>query len=384
MKRRWIFLLLAWCAMLNYAFALEWEYLFNGSDLNGWKTTGDQEWGVKDGAITVKGTGQTMGFLYYDQKEYSDFVLHLRFKWQGGNSGVQFRTKLEEDKMVGYQANIDPSRDTATGALVEEYGRGLLKKNTVTADEIFKKDDWNHLEITAIGARIYIYVNGTLTTALNDPEGGSKGIIALQMDPAPGAYMEWTDIRVLEIPNQTMWSRLFNGKNLTGWKPLADATWSVEDGVLVGASNKGGYGWLLSEKEYSNFYFVTLFKIDAGNSGIQFRSWPVDNMVHGYQADLAVGSDWISGHLYEQSTGRNSLAKPAFDVRKIIDWDGWNTYEITAIGPNIDLFINGVKTVSYTEKELVNERTKGIFAFQIHQGPPMKTWWKDIRIIELP
>src|SRR5690606_23540814 len=30
---------------------------------------------------------------------------------------------------------------------------------------------------------------------------------------------------------------LFNGKDLTGWKPNANALWTVENGVLVGRNN---------------------------------------------------------------------------------------------------------------------------------------------------
>jgi hypothetical protein len=362
--------------------AQSWEYLFNGKNLDGWKTMGEPNWAVKDGVITVDDNGKEMGFLYYDKKQYTDFVFHAQFKWTGGNSGIQFRSRIEDDKMIGYQANVDPSRETATGTLVEEYGRGALKKNVVKASEIFKKDEWNHFEITCIGTRIYLYVNGIRTTALNDKNGDSKGIFALQMDPKPGASMQWKDIRVLEIPNKKFWARMFDGRSLKGWKTLGDSTWTVEDKTIIGKSKDGGYGWLLSEKEYSNFYFSTLFKIDQGNSGIQFRSWPKDNMVLGYQADINVGSNWITGHLYEQSTGRGSLVKPDFDVTNIIDPNAWNTYEITAMGTEINLFINGIKTVTYTEKDLVDERTKGIFAFQIHQGNTMATQWKDIRIIE--
>ena len=35
------------------------------------------------------------------------------------------------------------------------------------------------------------------------------------------------------------WTSLFNGKDLSGWTPHGKATWSVQDGVLVGIGGMG-------------------------------------------------------------------------------------------------------------------------------------------------
>ena len=144
-------------------------------------------------------------------------------------------------------------------------------------------------------------------------------------------------------------------------------------------SEDGGYGWLVSKKKYMDFHFATRFKMAKGNSGIQFRSWAVDNMIHGFQADLASGSDWITGHLYDQSE-RGIFVKTDIDFTEIIDWEGWNTYEITAIGPKVELFINGIKSLETSDPTRLR---KGVFAFQIHSKTLMETGWKDVRIIPL-
>ncbi|MGC9327363.1 MAG: 3-keto-disaccharide hydrolase [Candidatus Hinthialibacter sp.] len=372
--------LLACAACASASFAGNWEFLFNGENLDGWKVLGSPEWKVEEGVIQVKGTGDEMGWLVADGT-YSDFILRARFKWSGGNSGIQVRSRLDGGKMVGYQCNLDPGRPFATGSLIEEHGRGLLQEAEIAAEDNFKKDEWNTYEISIIGDHIITRVNGDLMIDYRDKEAAKDGLIALQMDPAPGAAMEWTDIRILKIPDQQDWTSLFNGKNLDGWKPFGDAVWTVKDKAIYGKYQNLKYGWLLSEKEYKDFHLSLQFKVPKGNSGIQFRSWAVESekMVHGFQADLDSNSDWINGHLYDQSTGRNSLVKPSFNTQKIIDWDGWNTYEITAIGPMIELFINGVKTIEFNDPT----RTKaGILAFQIHAGHEMETWWKDLRIIE--
>ena len=384
MKRRLtaIAVSIAFAAMANASFAGNWEFLFNGKNLDGWKVLGTPEWNVEDGVIKVKGTGDKMGFLVANG-EYSDFVFSARFKWTGGNSGIQVRSHLDGEKMTGYQLNLDPSRPTATGSLIEEYGRGMLRQTRVKAEDNFKPGEWNTYMISCVGSHTVAYVNGEKMVDVKDNKGEPKGVIALQMDVAPDAAMEWTDIRVLKIPNKQDWEKLFNGKDLTGWKPFGDADWTVEDKAIHGKYKNKKYGWLLSDKEYKDFHAFLCFKMPKGNSGIQFRSWAVDNekegqMVHGFQADLDPSSDWISGHLYDQSE-KGITAKPDFDTRTILDIDGWNTYEITAIGPTVELFINGVKTIEHSDPERVKA---GIFAFQIHAGLEMETWWRDIRVIE--
>ena len=378
-NRFWLFTLVLVAITAQSGFAGNWQFLFNGKNLDGWKIIGSPEWKVQDGKIVVTGSGNEMGWLVKDGN-YSDFVLRARFKWTGGNSGIQIRSGLEEKKMAGYQCNLDPSRPTATGSLVEENKRGLLKAATVKAESYFKANEWNEYEITAIGDHIQIVVNGMQLMDVHDPAGAKDGIIALQMEPKEGASMEWADIRLLPVTNKKDWVSLFDGKSLDGWKTLGGAKWDVKDGAIDGISdNKKEYGWLISNKEYTNFHYSCQFKMAKGNSGIQFRSWvnEQEKIVHGWQADLASDSDWISGHLYDQSE-KGILVKPPFDASKIINWNGWNTYEITAIGPTVELFINGVKTIEHTDPS----RAKGVFAFQIHMGLDMETFWKDIRLIE--
>lgn len=366
-------------ALLDASFAGNWKFLFNGENLNGWKVVGSPEWKVVDGVIQVKGTGDKMGWLIAD-KPYSNFIFRARFKWSGGNSGIQIRSRLDGEKIVGYQCNLDPGRPFATGSLIDENARGMLRESEISAEELFKKGEWNEYEISALGDHIVIQVNGFKTVDLRDPKGDKEGILALQMDPASGAAMEWTDLRILSIPAEHDWTSLFNGKDLSGWKPLGDADWTVTDGAIYGKYINKQYGWLLSEKEYKDFHMSLRFKMPTGNSGIQFRSWAVESekMVHGFQADLASDSDWISGHLYDQSE-KGITAKPSFDTSKIIDFNGWNTYEITAIGPTVELFVNGIKTIEHSDPD---RNIPGIFAFQIHSGIEMETWWKDIRLIE--
>lgn len=66
--------------------------------------------------------------------------------------------------------------------------------------------------------------------------------------------------------HQASWSSLFNGEDLTGWKPTHPDTWSVREGELV--STKQQWGALVSDREFLNFEFETeVFVDEIANSG---------------------------------------------------------------------------------------------------------------------
>jgi len=84
--------------------------------------------------------------------------------------------------------------------------------------------------------------------------------------------------------------------------------------------------------------------------------------------------------LYDESRRKKILAGE--DNSKLVKKDDWNEYVIRCEGTHIQLFLNGKKTVDYTEKEADIDR-KGVIAVQIHGGPPSEAWYKDITIKEL-
>ncbi len=177
---------------------------------------------------------------------------------------------------------------------------------------------------------------------------------------------------------------LFDGKTLEGWTG-DEALWSVEDGMIVGSTEEKTLdqnSFLATEKPYKNFVLKTKFKLRNGNSGIQFRSkLHDDHVVKGYQADIA--DNQYMGILYEEG-GRGILkdVKPD-EVADHINKDDWNEYVLTVDGPHIKQELNGFTTVDYEETS--DEGAKeGIIALQLHVGPKMKIWFKDLEIQELP
>ncbi|MGH9575478.1 MAG: 3-keto-disaccharide hydrolase [Candidatus Acidiferrales bacterium] len=74
--------------------------LFNGTDLNGWTSDG-QNWSVKDGAIYAESTCEKPTgtiYIYSDIGLAGDFDLKVRMKGtETVNSGIQYRSWLTED-----------------------------------------------------------------------------------------------------------------------------------------------------------------------------------------------------------------------------------------------------------------------------------------------
>ena len=94
----------------------------------------------------------------------------------------------------------------------------------------------------------------------------------------------------------------FNGRDLTGWTG-DPKLWSVENGEIVGRSPGLKHNtFLVSDLSAENFRLSFEVKLvdNEGNSGVQFRSEPLDGFeeVRGYQADIGPG--WW-GKLYEEN-----------------------------------------------------------------------------------
>ncbi len=183
---------------------------------------------------------------------------------------------------------------------------------------------------------------------------------------------------------------LFDGKTLAGWKVVKEQNakfWKVVDGVITG-DNDGQKvptnTYLATEKEYGDFEFRCKFRISGDhktgliNSGIQYRSFLKNGKMTGYQADIGRGY-W--GDIYDEHR-RGKLVKG--ETKKLMEQlveDGWNDYLVRCKGNTHELYINGVKTATYTEEKDVP--AKGIIGLQLHSGGIAKVEFKDITIKEL-
>lgn len=197
---------------------------------------------------------------------------------------------------------------------------------------------------------------------------------------------------------------LFNGKTLSGWKGLSQF-WSVNDGMIVGQTTKenpteNNTFLVWQGGEVGDFVFKTKVRFSGNNSGVQYRSELVDEdkfIVKGYQADLHKKPEYF-GMLYAErwrgivaerfqrvEVGADGKPKVVGKVgdrkQKLVD-SQWNELTIIAVGNRQIHKVNGVVTIDLTDNH-PDARRKGILAFQLHRGPPMKVEFKDIKLRHL-
>ena len=77
------------------------------------------------------------------------------------------------------------------------------------------------------------------------------------------------------------------------------------------------------------------------------------------------------------------MYKRQADIVAAIDPADWNEYVIRAKGNHITQSINGAVTVELTDNQEAKAAASGLLSFQIHQGPPMRVQFKNIRIKNL-
>lgn len=190
------------------ASAEEFEPLFNGKDLTGWKGN-PALWSVKEGMIVGSTEGNTIEHNQFliSEEEYSDFVLKVSVKLRNHNSGIQFRSEEVPDleyAVAGYQADV--AEKTYFGMLYEERKRGFMpywqEMSAEERDAVFAAadvDGWNDFVITCEGDRIKMELNGKTTCDIRDPEGAKKGVIALQLHSGPAMEVYFKDIAIKEL-----------------------------------------------------------------------------------------------------------------------------------------------------------------------------------------
>jgi len=224
-----------------------------------------------------------------------------------------------------------------------------------------------------------------------------------------------TGICTVEDDQNSGFLSIFNGENLAEWDG-DPRFWRVEYNKIIGETTAGNPAkentFLIWEGgEPGNFELTFNFRFVNvgddrfyGNSGIQFRSErftdperPNQNWkVRGYQADFAV-EEWVTGLLYDEK-GRGILAQPGqkvllkddqekrveqFAGEDILDQTNlpgqWNSYHIYANGDTLRASVNGQKMHEVIDLTSEAER-KGVLAFQIHSGPPMRVEICNVRL----
>lgn len=182
------------------------------------------------------------------------------------------------------------------------------------------------------GRKTDMVFQGTLT-------GGT--LAGTTTDP-DGTPWKWTGVRApsLARAHVPVWGKpihLFNGKDLTGWKPskMGAPYWTVENGILI----KPAHGpELITDGKFTDFKLHIEFNCGKGaNSGVYLRGRYETQIETESQAESAVHH---TGAIYGFIAPSPELPRSP---------DVWQTYDITLVGRRVTVVQNGTRIVDNQE-----------------------------------
>lgn len=198
---------------------------------------------------------------------------------------------------------------------------------------------------------------------------------------------------------QDGWRKLFNGRDLAGWKTnVHPDSFQVRDGLLRAhctVPNQRSHLFFVGQSgdlvKFTNFELVVVFRGEpCSNSGVFFHT---DMSTRDGKLHLAKGYEVNMNNCptEKQKTGSLYSVVPVSDSG--IDDTNWTTLHLTVREKRIVVKLNGGQIIDYTEPDEVQRPPKrsgrridpsgGAIAIQAHD-PDSVYFFKEIRIRELP
>jgi hypothetical protein len=167
------------------------------------------------------------------------------------------------------------------------------------------------------------------------------------------------------LPFGIGWVTLIDGeKGLENWNRLGGANWRAEGGAIVADhSTTKGSSFLVSKSSYKDFEIRAEFWAESNtNSGIFIRCSDPSKVTSANAYEVNI---WDMRP--DPSYGTGAIVDVAKVPVPIIYKAGgkWNTFQITAKGPELTVVFNGVVTVNVRNSKLA----QGPIALQYAGGP---------------
>jgi hypothetical protein len=217
----------------------------------------------------------------------------------------------------------------------------------------------------------------------------------------------------LVLGDHTGFTSIFDGASLKDWDG-DPAFWRAEGGAIVGQSTpanpiKQNTFIIWRGGEPKDFELKVEFRMNATNSGVQFRSVQLPAgpdvgkwVMKGYQADIDFANQW-TGQIYEErgrgflamrgqavyipDSGRpvviGNLQQTADELKALIRVNDWNQVHLVARGNTIMQILNGAVTSIVVDDDTKNRQLSGLIGFQMHVGEPMKAEFRNIWLKKL-
>jgi len=378
------------CLALVPARAVERGFtpLFDGRSLDGWSIVNPSGPGyvVRDGLLVCPSDG---GGLLFSDKDYSDFVLRFDVSFdKAGNNGVAIRSARGGDPAYssGMEIQILDDPDPAYADIQPGQHSGSVYMIAPARSRPMKPaGQWNSYEVTAVGRRIKVRINGKQVVDVNlntvtDPATLAAHPGMLRDKGAVGfaghgpAEVRFRNVRIRDLskprPDNVApdgFTPLFNGVDLGGWKGLVESPparakmspeelrekqaaatakalqhWRVVDGVIT---YDGKADSLCTAKDYGDFEMLVDWRIhEGGDSGLYLRGSP----------QVQIWDDPVgSGGLYNNQ--KNS-SKPS--VKADNPPGEWNRFRVLMVGEKVTIFLNDTLVVHNVTMENYWERDK--------------------------
>ena len=177
-------------------------------------------------------------------------------------------------------------------------------------------------------------------------------------------------------PMSEGWVTLIDGeKGLENWNRIGDANWRAEGGAIVADKGKGGH--LVTKNSYKDFEIYAEFWADqTSQSGIYLRASNPKQIgtASAYEVNIY---DQRPGAEYSTGAIVNFASVPVPPIYKT--GGKWNTYRITAKGPELTVAFNGIVTAHISD----NSFKQGPFSLQFgnrgkQPGGPIK--WRLVQV----
>lgn len=188
----------------------EWQKLFDGKTMNGWRVMAVHGgngglWTVENGALVGNQEPDHKGGLIGTEAKYSDFEIELEFKADfPADTGLFLRTR---DDGMGYQITLDHCDGCFIGSLYAPAEGGFIQQNK-DWKKYFKQNDWNKLRARVTGqpAHVVAWLNGVKMTDFQDNRERypREGYIGLQVHGGAGSWAENSRARFRNIRIKTL------------------------------------------------------------------------------------------------------------------------------------------------------------------------------------
>lgn len=180
------------------------------------------------------------------------------------------------------------------------------------------------------------------------------------------------------------WRSLVEGNDLTQWTPIGSAQWKIENGVIAGGQDGDPKraGLLATRDQFKDFELELEFMLDEHgkyNSGVYLRNDPGTAGRTGYQINIGRGAaeEYCAGIYTDRWLAKGDEKD---EIRKKLDW---NRLFIRAVGPHIEVTLNGTKVADYTDPAPTAKLLqRGVIGLQTYGAEGHAGWvkFRNIRI----